>query len=106
MLSLPVALCHPSVLPVAGATLLHFEQYRERSVMDSVHDSDTESGSEGVSHFSAGMQSRASKKLAGTGPVSKILAGFHKELKKSAVDDQALNPHKGFADFSDLQICI
>ncbi len=84
----------------------HFDDYRDQSDYNSVLDSDTKTISEGASRFSADVQSRASKKLAGTEVASKKIAGFLKESKKSAVDDHTLNPHRGFADFSDLQISV
>ena len=66
----------------AGASCIHFDEYRDHSEMDGVHDSDTKSGSEGASHLSAGVLSpHASKKLAGTGLACKKPTDFLQESK-------------------------
>ena len=84
----------------AGASFLHFDDYRDHSEMDSVHDSDTKSGSEGALLLSAGVLSpHASKKLASMGLACKKPAGFLQESKKSAVDTRELSSHTGFTDF-------
>ena len=52
---------------LAGAVLPHFVGYRDHSEINSYNNSEIKSMSDAASHFSAGVQSQASKKLAGKG---------------------------------------
>ena len=91
---------------LAGAILPHFVGYRDHSEINSVNNSKTMSVSEGALCFSAGMQSHASKILAGKELTSREVASSLVESKQSSGHVSELKPQAGLAGLPNFQVLI